>query len=339
MLLSICIPSYNRFEKLNDTISNILQASSDDFEVVIIDNCSPREINEYISYDDKRLRIVKREQPVYGVKNVGDSILFGKGKYSLLLLDKDNIVGSKLDEFIETLRNNEVSGGYCQLNSSNDAVKIDSERTIEKYGFLSKHPSGDFYRMDILREYIKEKDSELEKDPFPFDIYLAYCATKGRMMHYDKPVVCSPLNDPNVEDTTGTLTFKKELGNIYYFPKNRNDQFAVYTKCLSEFDITKERKINVLSCIYKRTISQVTLEYRWIMKNPVVCKHYGHDSEKVTLVTMLKNVMSIRKVFYATECSDVTKKDKKKIGRLILRKIIKKICKMIKKKIFKSKEV
>ena len=339
MLLSICIPSYNRFEKLNETISNILQAESDDFEVVIIDNCSPRDINEYISYEDKRLRIVKREKSVYGVKNVGDSVLFGKGKYSLLLLDKDNIVGSDLDDFIETLRNNDVCGGYCELNSNNNSIEIESDRTIEKFGFLSKHPSGDFYKMDILRGYIKEKDNELEKDPFPFDIYLAYCASKGKMMHYDKPVVCSALNDPNAEDSTGTLTFKKELGNIYYFPKNRNDQFAVYTKCLSEFDISKEIKLKVLFCVYKRTIKQVSIEYRMVMKNPVVCRHYGHDAENISIIKMLKNVMLLRKVYYATECSGVTKKEKKKIERVISRKIIKKVVKMVKRKIFKGKGV
>lgn len=339
MLLSICIPSYNRFEKLNETISNIMQAESDDFEVVIIDNCSPRDINEYISNEDKRLRIVKREQPVYGAKNVGDSVLFGKGKYSLLLLDKDNIVGNDLDAFIETLRSNDVCGGYCELNSNNNVIEIESKRSIENFGFLSKHPSGDFYKMDILKDYIKEKDDELEKDPFPFDIYLAYCASKGSMMHYDKPVVCSRLNDPNAEDTTGTLTFKKELGNLYYFPKNRNDQFTVYTKCLSEFDISREKKLKVLYYIYKRSIKQVSIEYRMVMKNPVVCRHYGHEPENITILKMLKNIMALRKVYYATECSDVTKKEKKKIERAILRKIAKKVVNKIKRKIFGSKEV
>lgn len=324
MLLSICIPSYNRFEKLNETICKILEAKSSDFEVVIIDNSSPRCIEDYISYNDKRLRIVKREKPVYGVKNVGDSILFGEGKYSLLLLDKDYILGNELDKFIDVLKDNDVCGGYCELNSDKDIVMIEDENTIEKFGFLSKHPSGDFYKMDVLRDYMEEKDVELEKDPFPFDIYLAYCASKGSMMHYDNPLVCSALNDPNAEDETGTLTFKKNQGNLYYFPKNRNEEFAVYLKCLSELDVDKNTKIEIINSLYKRTINLVSVSYKNIMKNPVVCRHYHHEPEKISIARMIRNILSLRKVYYTTVCGDITKRDKRKIERAIVKRKIKK---------------
>ena len=156
MTLSICIPSYNRFEKLNQTVEKILEAKSDDFEVVIIDNCSPRNIDEYVKFDDKRLRIIKREEPVYGAKSMGECILYGKGKYSLVLLDKDYIIGEKLDKFIETLIKYDVCGGYCELNSESDSVEIEEENQIEKFGFLSKHPSGNFYKMEVLRSYMNE---------------------------------------------------------------------------------------------------------------------------------------------------------------------------------------
>ena len=63
MLLSICIPSYNRFEKLDKTIREILRAETKKFEIVIVDNCSPRNIEEYITcIDDPRVRIVKRKE-------------------------------------------------------------------------------------------------------------------------------------------------------------------------------------------------------------------------------------------------------------------------------------
>lgn len=324
MILSICIPSYNRFEKLNETVSSILQAKSTDFEVVVIDNCSPRDIDEYIACKDERLKIIKREKSVSGTKNVGDSILYGNGKYSLLLLDKDTIIGSELDNFIEILRNNDVCGGYCELNSDGNSIEIEDEETVEKFGFLSKHPSGNFYRIDVLMDYIEKKDSRLEDDPFMADIYLAYCSSKGRMMNYDSPLVCSPLNVPKEDDKSESLTYSKELGNIYYFPKNRNEQFIVYIKCLSGLDICKEKKMNTLASLYKRTIIFVSTCYRQIMKDKIVCSHYGHQTENVSSLQMIMNIIKLRKVYFSIKCEGITRKDKKKIERLIFLNIFKK---------------
>ena len=145
-------------------------------------------------------------------------------------------------------------------------------------------------------------------------------------MYYDSPLVCSALNDPNAEDETGTLTFKKNQGNLYYFPKNRNDEFVVYMKSLSELNVNREIKINVVITLYKRTIRMVSTEYRDVMKNPVVCRHYRHEPENVSIFRMIKNVLSLRKVYYATICDGITKKDKRKMeSSIFLGKIKKKL--------------
>lgn len=324
-ILSVCIPSYNRFEHLNKAIAEILLAESQDFEIVVIDNCSPRNIYDYIQYKDSRLRIVEREKSVYGVKNVGDSILFGQGKYSLLLLDKDYIKGKELDGFISVIRKLDIYGGYCELNSVNDSVNIVKDNTVEKFGYLSKHPSGNFYRMDILHDYIYKHSDYLEKDPFPFDIYLAYCASKGAMLHYDKPCVYSYLNDFSNDDLDGSLTFSKDAGNMYYFPQNRNDEFQVYLSCMNEIEIDRKKRINVLSRLYKDTLRAVTVGYRSIMKNPGICKHYHHRQENIGVIKMIKFAMAFRKVFYSTYCKDVTNCQKVGIEFLLMKRILCKI--------------
>lgn len=331
MLLSICIPSYNRFEVLNETIKKILKAKSRDFEVVIIDNCSPRNIDDYISTNDSRIRIVKREEPVYGAKNVGDSILYGRGIYSLLLLDKDKIDGNYLDDFIYALGVSDVCGGYCELNAECDSIEIIKEKTIETVGYLSKHPSGDFYKMDIVREYIISKDVVLEKDPFPFDIYLAYCASKGNMMHYNKPVVYSALNDPNAEDSVGSLTFKKENNNLYYLPKKRLEQFVVYVNCLSELNVSLDIKKGVLCELYKRTIAMVSTSYKSAMGNAVVCRHYGHEQKKVGMMEMIRNIIQLRKIYYSVDCSGISMLSKVKLEFKVMGKAIKRFVKGKKK--------
>ena len=305
MILSICIPSYDRFETLNETIKSILQAKSDDFEVVVIDNCSPRDICEYINYNDQRVRIVKRDVPVYGGKSVADSILYASGEYALLLLDKDTICGEYLDEFIDTLsRNKDIMGGYCELNAEKQDVKIISENTIAEFGYLSKHPSGNLYKIDILRNYMEEKANCMERDPFAFDIYLAYCASLGKMMKYEKKLVCSNLTNMPKNDT-GSLTFSKNKGNVYYLIPNRISQFKTYINCLMELDVTKKEKKRALFYLYHRTIKLVSIHYRDIMRNKDVCNHYGHETEKVNIWKMLCNIVKTRWAFIWTKCKGI----------------------------------
>lgn len=302
--LSICIPSYNRFEKLNRTIQEILEAKSNDFEIVIVDNCSPRDVTQYILCADRRVRIIKRRTPVSGIKSVSDCLLFGKGKYSLLLLDKDMIHGINLDKFIDVLSNNEVFGGYCKINSTRNYFEIVDKKIVERFGFLSKHPSGNFYRMDILRDFIVDNAYKLENDAFNFDIYMAFCASRGSMLYYDSNLVDSVLDKVEQKDEH-SLTFSKANSNVYYMPNNRIQEFVTYMDYLCFLNISRKDRLATLKKIYKRASDFVTFEYQDIMRNKVICNHYGHETENILFTEMFSNQIEIRKEFYAFRCKDV----------------------------------
>lgn len=322
MILSVCIPSYDRFEKLKETVENILKAESDEFEVVVVDNCSPRDICDYISFDDARFRILKRDKPVCGEKSVGDAVLWGRGEYSLLLLDKDTIICDGLDMFIESLKNNDVMGGHCELNSKGNNIEIVEKNTIERFGYLSNHPSGNFYKINAVREYINSKSDSLGKDPFCYAVYSAYCASLGKMMLYDKPCVCSVLSDLSNDDIRGSITYNKEVGNVYYFPKNRIEEFKTYISCLNEIDIEKRERTEICARLYRQTLSFVTIVYRRIMSDPNICRHYHHKTEKIGIFKMMRFAMDFRKAFYETDFKDIAKKDKRNIERRYLKKVV-----------------
>ena len=322
--LSICIPSYDRFEKLSKTLEKILVSKSDDFEVVIVDNCSPRDISEYIHLSDARVRIVKRETAVNGATNVNNCIVYAEGKYALLVLDKDEICGEYLDSFIQTLKEKkDVAGGYCKINSENDNIEVYPKGSIDKFGFLSKHPSGNFYNIQLLRHFILSKEKELDKDPFAFDIYLAFCASKGSMICYDKPLAFSLL-DKVKKDDKGSLTFNKDSGNLFYHPNNRIFEFKQYSKFFNEFDMSKKQAIRALRELYKNTLLQVSVTYKKIMRNEPLCRHYGHRAKKVSCFEMLTYCIKVRKEYMRYEYNNITKKDKRRIERTIISRKIKK---------------
>lgn len=330
LTLSICIPSYNRFEQLRLTVKNILKSNSQDFEIVIVDNCSPRNIYDYIHEKDPRLRIVKRITPVYGAQNVLDCIFYGNGEYSMILLDKDSLEGKFLNDFIRCLKNWELAGGYCVLNSINTIAQVYKKNRILNFGFLSKHPSGNFYRMSILKTYVESHISILEKDPFSFDFCLAYCAYKGDMLYYDKSLVNSNLC--NFSSSQTSLTFSKNKNNLFYHPSNIISEFKNYIENLNEFDLERNYRILVVCSLYKRNMKNITIGYRNIMKNIDICKHYHHKTENVSLIQMLLYAINLRNCFYEVDVRDLNLKDKFKIEFILFFTFIKKfIMKIIMK--------
>ena len=112
IVLSICIPSYNRFYNLEKCVHSVLSSKSNEFEIVIVDNQSPKNINETLNFYDSRLRIVNRTESVDGKLNVGNCVYYSKGKYTMLCLDKDRVDGRYIDEFIEALKSDDsICGG------------------------------------------------------------------------------------------------------------------------------------------------------------------------------------------------------------------------------------
>lgn len=286
LTLSICIPSYNRFEKLRETVKKILEAKSTDFEIMIVDNCSPRNIDDIISFDDSRLRIIKRDIAVSGIKNISDSLFLGNAKYSLILLDKDQIKGDRLDDFIHILSENEVMGGYCEINSKDEYYEVVDSSTVKRFGFLSKHPSGDFYNVRYLKSFVLDNSEKLDYDAFNFDIYLAYCASRGKMLYYNSPLIESSLDKIEKEDLR-SLTFSQENSNLFYMPQKRIEEFKGYVNYLFNLDIKLVEKRKTMMKLAKRTLYNVTWEYRSIMVNTTICNHYGHKTKKIRFIDML----------------------------------------------------
>lgn len=324
LTLSICIPSYNRFEKLNETIKKILECDSNDFEVVIVDNCSPRNIEEYIDCQDARLKIVHRKTPVKGEKSVNECIAFASGEYALLLLDKDVIEGKFIKSLILELQKCKPMGGYCELNSNNNNSFIFDINPIIKFGYLSKHPSGNIYKTDVVKEYISTAEDIIGNDAFGFDYCLAYCASKGSMLLYDKPLAFSVLSNA-IGKPEKSLSFNPQNNNVFYFPKNRKDEFMSFVSELDKLIIDDDVKLKVLRVLYYRTIRQVTIDYRKIMMDKHTCYHYGHDMKRVSILEMLRNYFEINRCIDCMEYSFLRLEDKIQLKKLVYVKLIYKI--------------
>lgn len=108
MLLSICIPTYNRPEHLRNCLTSISQQNSSDFEVCISDNASKSDIAKIIKPFKKKFRIrYKRNKRNLGfAMNVLNVSLMAKGKFIWFLGDDDLLSKNSLNYLTKLIKKN-----------------------------------------------------------------------------------------------------------------------------------------------------------------------------------------------------------------------------------------
>lgn len=277
MLLSICIPSYSRFGRLKRLLNSILNAKSNDFEIVVVDNHSPNNILNYIEINDYRLRIISRETAVPATRNVNECMRYAKGDFALLCLDKDFIVGEKLDTFLSVLQRNRenLCGGYCVIRPVDDqrdeGIKIFEHKALLKFGYLRKHPSGSFYKTDIINSFYKNLTKEELESPFGHDLLLTVCAAQsGKMLWYGNCLLVSPENPIALE----TFYIAANEQDMWFYPLKVIDEMKLEIQHFHTLHCNIIYRFLVIYRMFRRTARAVSVDFRYYIGDTGVCQHY-----------------------------------------------------------------
>ena len=105
-LFSICIPAYkSRF--LHECITSILSQSYGDFELLVLNDCSPEPISEIVgSFNDLRISVYNNKVNV-GAENLVDNwnqcLKLSNGKFIVMMGDDDRLEPDYLEEFIRLI--------------------------------------------------------------------------------------------------------------------------------------------------------------------------------------------------------------------------------------------
>ena len=109
MLISICIPTYNRPEHLLNCLNSLSLQTKKNFEVCISDNCSKKNIRNLIKPYKKKLKFKYRKNK----KNLGAAINFlkvaamAKGDFIWFLGDDDLLVANAIEKLSFLIKKNE----------------------------------------------------------------------------------------------------------------------------------------------------------------------------------------------------------------------------------------
>lgn len=182
MKYSIGIPAFKgRF--LEECIDSILSQTFTDFELIIVNDCSPDDILGIVTkFNDSRIKYYENEINT-GAENVIDNwnkcLSFAKGHFFILMGDDDKIDSDYLNEFDKLIdRYPELDVFHCRIKIINENSEV-----IEISNCCPEFESTDNYILNCLEgrseqfisDFVYRKSTLLSNGGF-FKLPLAWCS-------------------------------------------------------------------------------------------------------------------------------------------------------------------
>ena len=300
LFLSICIPTYNRADKIVDLVKTLLSCKENNIEVIVIDNCSTDNtqmlLNEII---DNRFSYVRNKNNIGSMPNVLKALTLGSGEFILLCLDKDGIIPENLPFLIQRIReDNDVVFGQCALNRydfEEDIVYNKGFLSLIYLAYTSEHPSGLFVKRSVLTKagIIDKIVANNRSFAFNTELLKAELAILGKSRRINLPLVYTET----LEACEKELSHTYKGDNIYFFPKNIIETFNIYSKNLFNLNITKKHKKTILKKIYISLLTASTFSFQSLMKNKSICSHHGINTRNVGINELIKIDYTFFKAF------------------------------------------
>lgn len=205
LLLTICIPTYNRAKKLDYSLScferELKSVDISSLEFFISDNCSQDNTGEIIQkYKEKGMPIIysRNKNNIGPDNNFLKCFYYAKSKYLWLLGDDDFLLEGKLLLIMKILKNNDI-GCLNLINPQNCKEGVyemmDNQKFLTKVGHFLTFMSANIIRTDSVCNTIVNdtlRKSNLLQMPFFIDSALKYSHNI-----YIKMAIFEKSNDDN----------------------------------------------------------------------------------------------------------------------------------------------
>lgn len=200
-LVSVIVPTFNRCELINDTLSSILKQSYRNIELIVIDDGSTDDTEKFVKQiKDERLRYYRIEN--WGgparPRNIG--VNHARGVYIAFCDDDDTWNVNKIKSQIEFIEHFKADAIYTNANIHNNNTSRTfsrmKSRKVTLGSFLKKNYlllSSSFLRKDKLMKYEFNEDRKyIGSEDFILWIDML---TDGCKLYYDSKVYINYLND------------------------------------------------------------------------------------------------------------------------------------------------
>lgn len=277
--LSFCIPTYNRAHIVYQVVTEILQCSDSDIEVVVLDNGSTdNTLNLLSAIKDKRLIVYSNAENKGGLYNVVNVINKARGKYLVFSTDKDHTDSNEITRFKSfLLEHPDLASGYCAFDSKS---KIEHEifqqgyQAIKNIAYKGRHPTGYFFNnalLESIRHVERLSDFEIV-GMFPFEFIHAELCSMGNGAIYHVPMFTLETGDMAAKHKSYNASGKSK--EAFFSPEERLKLAINYTKHISTLSLTQKEKKLLVVDVFLQQIVAATMGYQSILRNKDICLHY-----------------------------------------------------------------
>ncbi len=104
-VVSVLVPAYNYGHYLDEAIQSVLAQTFTDFELVIVDNCSPDNTKEVVGkyLHDGRIRFYTNKKNLGAVGNFNKCLGYAQGRYLKFLCADDKFAPELLEKFVAVM--------------------------------------------------------------------------------------------------------------------------------------------------------------------------------------------------------------------------------------------
>ena len=123
--VSVIIPTYNRAGLLPRAVNSVLSQTYDDYEIIIVDDCSTDNTRDVIAaFTDPRVLSIRHQTNRRQSASINTGISNARGEYIAFLDDDDEWLPAKLEKQVAILDSSSSNVGlvYCWMDMIEDST-------------------------------------------------------------------------------------------------------------------------------------------------------------------------------------------------------------------------
>ena len=142
-MVSIIMPSYNTAEFIDKSIKSVLAQTYDNWELIIVDDCSTDNTDEVVSFfEDPRIRYFKNEKNSGAAVSRNKALCEAKGRWIAFLDSDDTWHPMKLEKQIAFMENGNYGFSYTNYEEMTEngiatGVLVTGPKKITKAGMFN----------------------------------------------------------------------------------------------------------------------------------------------------------------------------------------------------------
>ncbi|WP_410511001.1 glycosyltransferase family 2 protein [Paenibacillus sp. BR2-3] len=159
--MSVCIPTYNRADRLADCIRSVLGQSFQDFELVIVDNHSTDHTEAVVaSFHDDRIRFIVNKWNIGAAANHNLCLLEAKGKYIKFLHSDDFLLTTEALQRFHDAAINQPSAGIitCCFTFNSEKFLSQPFDLLRTKGFSTARECMNIHSFGLPSEWMIKKE-------------------------------------------------------------------------------------------------------------------------------------------------------------------------------------